>query len=121
MIDLNQVVNVNSYEHPATMKERAYLRNLGEVFPYSPSTSRRVDGDHCERSPEGPTSDRNLGPLRRSTHRAKTHLGYTSTQVSLTQYIWRSPHGLYHLIDHTGTHRITEQQARQFTHPDPDP
>lgn len=58
--------------------------------------------------PPGQTGDHNDAPLARHAHRAKTHLGYTVEQLALGTYLWTTPHGLIRLVNHTGTHPITE-------------
>ena len=79
VVDLADQVSVNAYEHPETVKERVHLRTLGEVFPYGRATGRTVDMDHPvpydPLGPPGQTGDHNAGPLSRTPHRAKTHLG----------------------------------------------
>ena len=45
-------------------------------------------------------------PLGRRNHRAKTHLGYQVIQIDLNRYLWRTPHGLWRLVDESGTHRV---------------
>jgi hypothetical protein len=109
VVDLADRISVNAYEHPETVRERVHLRTLGEVFPYGRATSRRVDMDHpVPYDPlgrPGQTGDDNAGPLSRSPHRAKTHLGYRVTQTGLTEYVWSTPHGLHRLVDEHGTTR----------------
>ena len=103
VVDLADRVSVNAYEHPETVKERVHLRTLGEVFPYGRATGRRVDMDHPvpydPLGPPGQTGDDNAGPLSRTPHRAKTHLGYRVTQTGLTEYVWSTPHGLHRLVE----------------------
>ncbi|MFC5728648.1 MULTISPECIES: hypothetical protein [Nocardioides] len=108
VIDLNDGVSVNAYEHPAACKERTGLRNLYDVFPHSTSMiSRGLDLDHPTpydvHGPPGQTGDRNAAPLTRRHHRAKTHLGYHLRQLSLDAYRWESPHGLVRVVTRRGT------------------
>lgn len=115
VIDLADRIHVASYEHPEKVKERSFLRSLGEVFPHASGGSRRVDHDHVRpwraTGPPGQTGDHNTAPLRRGSHRAKTHLGYSVEQVDLTTYRWRTPHGLRRVVDHTGTRDVPDDQA----------
>lgn len=110
VIDLVGRVSVDAYEHPEWLKERTLLRTPGDVFPHATTLSRRVDHDHVlEYQPHGPpgqTGDHNTGPLGRRHHRAKTHRGYQVRCVRPGEYLWRTPHGRYRLVDHTGTHVI---------------
>jgi hypothetical protein len=110
VIDLNQDRSVNGYEHPPDVKERGYLRTTGDVFPHAQSQTRRLDSDHPKPydvdGPPGQTGDHNHAPLGRRHHRAKTHLGYLVHQVAPGAYLWRTPHGLWRLVDGTGTHEV---------------
>lgn len=49
--------------------------------------------------------------MDRGSHRVKTHLGYQVEQLALGVYLWITPHGLIRLVNHTGTHEITEDDA----------
>jgi hypothetical protein len=121
VIDLNDQVSVNSYEHPESVKERTHLRTTGEVFPYAVSQSRRTDTDHpapyVPHGPPGQTGDHNAGRLHRHHHRAKTHKGYRVTQIGPAEYLWRTPHGLCRLVNVYGTHDLTETDAWLLEHP----
>ena len=113
VIDLNTGSSVNGYEHPRTVKQRTLLRTTGPVFPHGTGTeTTRVDHDHPvpydPLGPPGQTGDHNDAPLDRHSHRAKTHLAYQVQQLAPAVYLWTTPHGLHRLVNHTGTHRITE-------------
>lgn len=116
VIDLNHGRSVNQYEHPVDVKERGLLRTTGDVFPHAQAQSRSLDRDHPEpyapNGPPGQTGDHNHAPLGRRHHRAKTHLAYTLWQLDLGRYLWRSPHGLWRLVDGAGTHPLDEQSAQ---------
>ena len=43
-------------------------------------------------------------PMTRWHHRVKTHNRWQVRQPFPGMFVWRSPHGRYHLVDHTGTH-----------------
>jgi hypothetical protein len=47
-------------------------------------------------------------PLCRFHHRLKTHGGWIYTRLDETSLLWRSPHGLRFLRDHTGTRDVTD-------------
>jgi hypothetical protein len=118
VIDLNTSRSVNGYEHPADVIERGLLRTTGDVFPHAGSQSRRLDNDHPNRfadtGPPGQTGDHNHAPLGRRHHRAKTHLGYRLHQLALGRYLWQTPHGLWRLVDPTGTHPIDDWTAQRL-------
>ena len=113
VIDLNEDRSVNQYEHPPDVKERGLLRTTGDVFPHAQTQSRALDNDHPDpfdkNGPPGQTGDHNHAPLGRRHHRAKTHLGYRVTQIGLNRYLWRTPHGLWRLVDGSGTHVVTQE------------
>jgi len=110
VIDLNAGRSVNGYEHPPDVKERGFLRTTGDVFPHAQSQSRRLDADHPTTydvdGPPGQTGDHNHAPLGRRHHRAKTHLDYQVHQLGPGVYLWRTPHGVWRLVDGSGTHRV---------------
>jgi hypothetical protein len=112
VIDLNHGRSVNHYEHPADIKTRGFLRTTGDVFPHAAGQSRRVDSDHPRpyesQGPPGQTGDHNHAPLGRRHHRAKTHQGYELFQIGYGRYLWRTPHGLWRLVDGTGTHVVDQ-------------
>lgn len=112
VIDLNTGASVNGYEHPTAMKERTFLRSLGDVFPHAAGLGRRVDIDHAvpydRDGPPGQTSDANAAPLARRSHRAKTHGRYTVEQLGLASYLWTTPHGLIRLVTPDGTRPLGE-------------
>jgi hypothetical protein len=110
VIDLNQGRSVNQYEHPADVQERGFLRTTGDVFPHAQRQSRSFDSDHPEpydpHGPPGQTGDHNHAPLGRRSHRAKTHSGYQTWQLGPNRYLWRTPHGLWRVVDGAGTHVV---------------
>ena len=115
VIDLNQVHAVNGYEHPTAVKNRTLLRMLGDVFPHSTNLGyRRLDHDHPkpyvppdQGGSPGQTGDHNDGPLTRTHHRVKTHMGYRVDQLALGAYRWVTPHGLARVVTPRGTARVT--------------
>ncbi|HEY1119723.1 MAG TPA: DUF222 domain-containing protein [Acidimicrobiales bacterium] len=120
VIDLNTTSIRDGYTHGDVMAERAHLRIRGETWPHSASQTRRMDRDHPDPyqrgGPPGQTSETNLALLTRSPHRAKTFLGYTCHQLDHHTWLFRTPHGLWRLVDHTGTHHIPHDEATTLIH-----
>ena len=120
VLDLADRRRVDAYEHPDAVKDHAWAQAGGDVFPFSPRTATRdrVDFDHPtpyvppdRGGPPGQTGAHNSGPLRRRHHRWKTHGGYRCRQAGPGRYLWQTPHGLFLLVDHTGTRALTPEQA----------
>ncbi|NPC42680.1 hypothetical protein [Nocardioides sp. zg-1230] len=117
VLDLAQRRRVDAYEHPEAVKDHVWVQTGGDCFPFTPRTATRdgVDYDHAipydDTGPPGQTGPHNSGPLRRRHHRTKTHGGYTTRVVGPGRHLWRTPHGQAFLVDHTGTHRLPEQQG----------
>lgn len=116
VIDLNAGHSVNAYEHPTTVKRRAELRSVYDVFPHSTSrATSRLDHDHATpydpNGPPGQTGDHNDAPLTRSHHRAKTHCGYEVRQLDLSTYRWLTPHGIVRVVTPRGTQRVQQLRA----------
>jgi hypothetical protein len=91
VIDLNDRVAVDCYEHPTALARRVRLGFPGDYFPYAtgvPGLAGAADLDHpTPYDPDGPpgqTGVHNSGPLGRRHHRWKTHAGYTSRQCGRT-------------------------------------
>ena len=121
VIDLNERVELNCYEHPTGLAQRVRLGFPGDYFPYSsavPGLSGASDLDHPTPydadGPPGQTGTHNSGPLGRRHHRWKTHAGFTSRQCGRNRYVWRTPLGRHYLVDHRGTHRLDEQQGQMM-------
>lgn len=118
VIDLNAGRSVNQYEHPADVKERGHLRTTGDVFPHAQGQSRRLDSDHPDpyqaNGPPGQTGDHNHAQLGRRHHRAKTHQAYQVHHLGPGRYLWRTPHGLWRLVDGSGTHVLDPDGAQQY-------
>jgi hypothetical protein len=118
VIDLNDRVAVDCYEHPADLAHRVRLGFPGDYFPYAaavPGLAGAADLDHptpyAPNGPPGQTGIHNSGPLGRRHHRWKTHAGYASRQCGRSRYVWRTPHGHHYLVDHTGTHKLDAQRG----------
>lgn len=122
VIDLADQVSYDAYEHAASLEERVHLRTPGDSFPHANQVSRRLDLDHVVpfvQGRRGQTGDHNTQPLGRTGHRAKTHLGYRVRQLRPGSYVWRTPHGLHRLVDHRGTHVLTEPVGSGLLSDDP--
>ena len=115
VIDLNQHLNVNTYEIPSRLRERIKLMYPVEQFPYGPGeTTNSTDLDHITPynagGPPGQTSTTNLQPLRRISHRVKTHApGWTVTRINDHTTEWTTPHGYTFHVNNTGTHAIRRE------------
>jgi hypothetical protein len=111
VIDLTVQRSVNAYETPGWMREMVHLLRPVEVFPYGTNTTRHVDLDHpvpyvplARGGPAGQTDSHQLGPLSRRAHRIRTHGQWQLHQPRPGVWDWRSPHGHWWRVDHTGTH-----------------
>ncbi len=112
VIDLNDQVPVDAYEIPDRIREAVHLTIPVDCFPYATSTRRTGDIDHTiafvkpdDGGPPGQTGAGKLGPITRFHHRVKTHGDWHVAQPFTGVFVWRSPHGRYLLVDHTGTHQ----------------
>ncbi|GAA2154706.1 hypothetical protein GCM10009844_40880 [Nocardioides koreensis] len=126
VVDLADRHAVDGYEFPQAVRHRTRLRMPAEAAPHATritGNSQRIDLDHpTPYDPTGPpkqTGDHNAAPLGRTTHRAKTHLGYRVLQIGVDAWLWRTPHGLWRVVDPRGTHPISDFDAEGFTSPDP--
>ncbi|MDQ3484880.1 MAG: DUF4111 domain-containing protein [Actinomycetota bacterium] len=123
VLDLADQISVCAYEHPTKISERIHLLRPEDRFPHACRTSRNVDLDHAvayhKHGPPGQTSSHTGQPLSRTPHRAKTHLGYTSTPLPTGEVLWRTPHGLRRIVDCTGTRAIDDDEAESWTSDDP--
>ncbi|TCM41668.1 hypothetical protein EV648_11141 [Kribbella sp. VKM Ac-2568] len=116
VIDLNDKVSVDAYEIPDRIRERVALTHPVEQFPFGTAeTTRRIDLDHIEpydpTGPPGQTNTSNLAPLRRFSHRVKTHGRWSVRRLDDGALEWTSPHGFRFRVDHTGTRRIDKLMA----------
>ncbi len=97
---------VDAYEIPNRIREAVVLRDGCEVFPYSSRTARGLDLDHTRpyvAGAEGQTTPGNLGPLTRTTHRAKTAGRWRLRQPRDGIFWWRSPSGQRYRVGPDGT------------------
>jgi hypothetical protein len=84
----------------------------------------RVDYDHPTpyrpRGPAGQTGTHNSGPLSRRHHRVKTHgRDWAARQLGPGDYVWRTPHHRYRLVDSRGTHELPDYVGSGFFSDDP--
>jgi hypothetical protein len=112
VIDLAEQITADAYEVPRRLAEQTTLRDQTCVFPWCERPARRCDADHIAEyqhgtdgagPPPGQTNSANIAPLCRRHHRIKTHSTWCYTMLEAGTYLWRSPHGLRFLRDHTGT------------------
>jgi len=109
VIDLNRKISVDAYEIPARIRERIKLTYPVEQFPYGTAhTTNTTDLDHIQPydllGPPRQTSTTNLAPLRRFTHRLKTHGRWQVRRLEDGALEWTSPHRFTFRVDHNGTH-----------------
>jgi hypothetical protein len=118
VLDLAGQEPVDGYEFPARIIEAVHQLQPVDAFPWAVNTGRRKDTDHptayvpmARGGPPGQTGIHNAARLTRHHHRIKTHTNWTATTVLPGAQLWRSPHGFWFLVDHTGTHRLPEHHA----------
>ncbi|MEU0093082.1 hypothetical protein [Kribbella sp. NPDC006257] len=114
VIDLNTAASVHAYEIPTHIREHIDLRYPVEQFPYGTGeTTSSTDLDHIQPyTPESPTEQTttdNLTPLRRFSHRLKTHGHWKVRRISKHTLEWTSPHGYIFHVDHNGTRRASHR------------
>jgi hypothetical protein len=132
--DLNTPISVHNYEIPERIRDQINLRYPIEQFPYgtgetrttNPSGGRAAtDLDHIRPyrpgDPSAQTSTDNLTPLRRFSHRLKTHGDWEVRRVNAYTLEWTSPHGYTFHVDHNGTRRIPNRNRRRPKPPPPSP
>ncbi|TCM48269.1 DUF222 domain-containing protein [Kribbella sp. VKM Ac-2568] len=111
VIDLNNKISVDAYEIPRRIREHIKLTHPVEQFPYGTAeTTHNTDLDHIQpytfntTGPPDQTSTTNLTPLRRYSHRVKTHGHWTVDRLNDGALQWTTKHGYKFRVDHTGTH-----------------
>ncbi|MFC5261843.1 hypothetical protein ACFPJ1_06945 [Kribbella qitaiheensis] len=115
VIDLNKKISVDAYEIPRRIREHIKLTHPVEQFPYGTAeTTNSTDLDHIQpynfnaNRPPRQTSTTNLTPLRRYSHRVKTHGHWTVHRLHDGALQWTTKHGFKFRVDHTGTHPVTD-------------
>ncbi|MBC7679681.1 MAG: HNH endonuclease [Pseudorhodobacter sp.] len=108
VLDLNRTDTVDGHDPPPWMRELVILRDGECVFPFCERDARACDLDHIRAfvtadhgGPPGQTSPKNLAPLCRRHHRAKTHGGWTYMRRRDGAYAWTDPHGHTHVTTPT--------------------
>ena len=102
------IIPIDDYEIPAPMRRAVLQRHRYEIFPYGSRTTASLDLDHTrpyqrgENWRPGQTDPDNLGPLRRKSHRAKTHAGWRLAQPEPGTFTWTSPLGRRYLVTAAG-------------------
>ncbi len=126
VVDLADRHAVDGYEYPQSIRHRTRLRTPAEAAPHATritGMAQHIDLDHpTPYRPTGPpkqTGDHNAAPLTRTSHRAKTHLGYRVAQIGTDAWVWRTPHGLLRIVDAHGTHLADPADIDALTSPDP--
>ena len=115
VVDLNAVEPVDSYEIPGRLRDAVLARHPVEAFPWSNRRSHGCDLDHTipfdHVAPPGSRQTRvdNLAPLRRLTHRGKTHGGWKVRQPHPGVLLWTSPHGYVYVVTPHGTTPLGRQ------------
>ena len=108
VIDLNTPLTSTGYTPSPAVAERVRLTWTQCVFPFC-TRCARLDLDHREPWPDGPTSSANLAPLCRTHHRMKTFSGWTYEPADTpehgipTAFTWTSPTGTRFRADRHGS------------------
>jgi len=99
--------SVDCHDPPEWMAEVVRLRDPHCVFPGCQRDSRTCDLDHIDpyrpNGPPGQTHPRNLAPLCRSHHNAKTHHGWRYRRLPDGNYLWTGPDGARYLVTMTSS------------------
>ncbi|MFC0624034.1 hypothetical protein ACFFGN_08165, partial [Kribbella deserti] len=108
VIDLREQISVDAYEAPHRLREWMKLRYPTPMVPWATTeTTLGADLDHVrpfsKNGPPGQTSTKNLTPVTRLPHNAKTHGGWRNLILPDGSVEWTSPRGARYLVDHTGT------------------
>lgn len=107
VLDLAGQAPVDAYEIPDRHRQAVHLMTPADTFPFASSLSRKKQVDHTRPYEAGGESGvGNYGPMTTRHHRIKTHGRWQVTQPFPGIYLWRDPHGVHYLVDHTGTRRI---------------
>ncbi len=109
VIDHRESIPVDAYEVPDRMREQLSLAQPYEVAPFGSVSARRSDLDHTvPYASGGLTEPDNLGPLGRTSHRARTHGGYRLSQPTPGRWRWETPRGQCFEVSNRGTRRVLE-------------
>lgn len=107
VVDLNETPSVDRHEIPESIRQAVLSRYPYDAFPFSNRSARHLDLDHTipylEGGPPGQTRWRNLTPLHRRAHRAKTCGAWLVHRDDDGDLIWTSPLGYRYAITPWGT------------------
>jgi hypothetical protein len=118
VIDLARCAPADRYDVPASMAEQVDLRDRHCVFPWCTRPAKNCDKDHVVPHAVGDaTCACNLAPLCRRHHRLKTHGRWRYLPLKPGTYLWTSPHGYQHLVDHDGTTDVSRDRRTRTGHP----
>jgi hypothetical protein len=110
VIDLPRVPSEHQYRPSLAMRRAVLRRWRHEAFPFSHRRTGGLDLDHVQpyRSDgtPGQTSQRNLIPLGRGNHRAKTARLWMVRIDDLGRAIWESPLGYRYVVTPYGTEPV---------------
>ena len=107
VVDARQLPPAQGYEIPDAMRLAVTERWPVDAFPYGTQRSTACDLDHSKPYGEGgQTEVANLAPLKRFSHRVRTHGGWKLEQSEPGRLIWTSPHGYTYAVTPAGTVRI---------------
>jgi hypothetical protein len=113
VLDPLDQIPVDAWEIPNRHRQSVHLLTPADTFPFAANTTRTMQIDHTipwttKRAAAGDKQSRvgNYGPMIGLHHRIKTHGRWQVKQPFPGIYLWRDPHGLTYLVDHTGTRRL---------------
>ncbi|WP_183093814.1 HNH endonuclease signature motif containing protein [Nocardioides stalactiti] len=121
VIDLAEHLPVDSYEIPDRHRLQVTLRDHTCRAPWCNRKAERCDLDHAvPHADGGPTCPRNLVPLCRRHHRAKTFHAWTYDILSPGVYLWTSLNGRQFLVTASGTRSLSPPGHPDHRHPETD-
>jgi len=106
VIDLAHMQPSTGYQPSDTLREGVILANPTCAFPYCNRDARKAQLDHNIPYPRGDTAAENLGPFCPHHHNVKTHGNWAVKQPFKGIFVWRSPTGRIHIVDHRHTHSL---------------
>lgn len=108
VIDLAELLVSTGYRPSDRLRDQVVAINPTCVFPHCDRAADDLDLDHIrEHASGGPTDSRNLAPLCRRHHRAKTFDAWHYVRLGPGEYLWTSPHGYQWIKDQDGTRDVS--------------